>query len=134
MSIRLNHVLALAAAMAFAAGPATVAAQDWPTKPVRIIVPFPLGGTTDIVGREVVHRLSTAFGQPFVVENRAGASGNIGMELAVRSPADGYTLVVGAPQTLTINPYLFKLPFNPRTDLAPILIVASVPNTLVVNP
>ncbi len=134
MSIRLNHVLALAAAMAFAAGPATVAAQDWPTKPVRIIVPFPPGGTTDIVGREVGHRLSTAFGQPFVVENRAGASGNIGMELAVRSPADGYTLVVGAPQTLTINPYLFKLPFNPRTDLAPIVIVASVPNILVVNP
>ena len=134
MSIRLNHVLALAAAMAFAAGPATVAAQDWPTKPVRIIVPFPPGGTTDIVGREVGHRLSTAFGQPFVVENRAGASGNIGMELAVRSPADGYTLVVGAPQTLTINPYLFKLPFNPRTDLSPIVIVASVPNILVVNP
>ncbi|MCC7040142.1 MAG: tripartite tricarboxylate transporter substrate binding protein [Burkholderiales bacterium] len=135
MSIRWKHWLVLAAAgAALAAGPAIVAAQDWPTKPVRIIVPFPPGGTTDIIGREVGHRLSTAFGQPFVVENRAGASGNIGMELAARAPADGYTLVVGAPQTLTINPYLFKLPFNPRTDLAPIVIVASVPNILVVNP
>ncbi len=135
MSTRWKHWLVLAAAgAAMAVGSTVVAAQEWPTKPVRIIVPFPPGGTTDIIGREVGHRLSTAFGQPFVVENRAGASGNIGMELAARSPADGYTLVVGAPQTLTINPYLFKLPFNPRTDLAPIVIVASVPNILVVNP
>lgn len=111
------------------------AASKYPDRPVKVIVPFPPGGATDIVGREISDRLSQALGQPFVVENRSGASGNIGMEAAARSAPDGYTLVVGAPQTLTINPQLFKhMTFNPQKDLAPIVVVATVPNVLIVNP
>jgi tripartite-type tricarboxylate transporter receptor subunit TctC len=112
--------------------PAAVAA--YPEKPVRIIVPFPPGGATDIVGREIAERLSQALKQPFVVENKPGASGNIGMELAARSDPDGYTLVVGAPQTLTINPQLMKMSFDPQKELAPIVVIAAVPNVLLVTP
>jgi tripartite-type tricarboxylate transporter receptor subunit TctC len=110
-------------------------AANYPDHPVKVIVPFPPGGATDIVGREISDRLARAFGQPFVVENRSGASGNIGMEAAARSAPDGYTLVVGAPQTLTINPQLFKSnPFNPQKELDPIVVVATVPNVLIINP
>jgi tripartite-type tricarboxylate transporter receptor subunit TctC len=107
---------------------------DYPDKPVRVIVPFPPGGATDIVGREISEKLSQAFKQTFIVENKPGASGNIGIEMAARAPADGYTLVVGAPQTLTINPQLMKMSFDPQKELAPIVVIASVPNVLVVNP
>lgn len=125
---------ALALAAGLIASPAALAQAAYPSKPVRVVVPFPPGGATDIVAREISERLSAALGQPFVVENRAGASGNIGVEAVVRSPADGYTLVVGAPQTLTINPQLFaNLPFVPQRDLAPIVVVASVPNVLIVS-
>jgi tripartite-type tricarboxylate transporter receptor subunit TctC len=139
MSIEPSRRHALRAAVAAAATAALPSSwaqgSAWPNKPVRVIVPFPPGGATDIVGREISERLAAALGQPFVVDNKAGASGNIGVEMAVRSPADGYTLVVGAPQTLTINPQLFKnLPFNPQRDLAPVVVVASVPNVLLVNP
>jgi tripartite-type tricarboxylate transporter receptor subunit TctC len=111
-----------------------LAQTSWPTKPVRIVVPFPPGGATDIVGRAIGERLQAALGQPFVVENKAGASGNLGVGEVARAPADGYTLVVGAPQTLTINPLLFaNLPFDPQKDLEPIVVVASVPNVLLVT-
>lgn len=117
------------------AGAATDPAASYPDKPVRVIVPFPPGGATDIVGREIADRLSRALGQPFVVENRSGASGNIGMEAAARSAPDGYTLVVGAPQTLTINPLLFKNSnFDPQKRLDPIVVVATVPNVLIISP
>ncbi len=110
-------------------------AADYPNRPVRVIVPFPPGGATDIVGRDIADQLSRALKQPFVVENLSGASGNIGMTTAARSAPDGYTLVVGAPQTLTINPLLFKSnPFNPQKELAPIAVVATIPNVLIVNP
>ena len=138
MTLDLSRRQALIAAAASAtalAAPALRAQGAWPNKPVRVVVPFPPGGATDIVGREISERLAAALGQPFVVDNKAGASGNIGVELVVRAPADGYTLVVGAPQTLTINPQLFRnLPFNPQRDLAPIAVVASVPNVLIVSP
>ncbi len=124
----------LAAAALLAVGAAQAQAQAYPTKPVRIVVPFPPGGATDIVGRAIAERLQAALGQPFIVDNKAGASGNIGVAEVARAPADGYTLVVGAPQTLTINPLLFKnLPFDPQKDLAPIAVVASVPNVLIVS-
>jgi len=106
----------------------------YPDRPVRVIVPFPPGGATDIVGREIADKLSRSLGQPFVVENRSGASGNIGMEAAARSAPDGYTLVVGAPQTLTINPQLMTMTFDPQKELAPVVVIASVPNVLIVNP
>ena len=106
----------------------------YPDRPVRVIVPFPPGGATDIVGREISEKLSQVFKQTFIVENKPGASGNIGMEMAARATADGYTLVIGAPQTLTINPQLMKMSFNPQKELAPIVVIASVPNVLVVNP
>ncbi|RAP63279.1 ABC transporter substrate-binding protein [Achromobacter sp. HZ01] len=110
-------------------------AASYPDRPVKVVVPFPPGGATDIVGREISERLARAMGQPFVVENRSGASGNIGMEAVARSAPDGYTLVVGAPQTLTINPQLFKSnPFNPQKELDPIVVVATVPNVLIINP
>lgn len=121
-------------AVALVCSSAAWAQSNYPSRPVRVIVPFPPGGATDIVARAVAERLQAALGQPFVVDNRAGASGNLGMGEAVRSAPDGYTLVLGAPQTLTINPQLFaNLPFNPQKDLSPIVVVASVPNVLLVN-
>lgn len=128
----LNTLLACALAGVPLAGAAQGA--DWPLRPVRVVVPFPPGGATDIVGRAIAERLQQALGQPFIIDNKAGASGNIGMAEVARAPADGYTLVVGAAQTLTINPQLFgNLPFDPQKDLAPIAVVASVPNVLLVS-
>ncbi|UOB05909.1 Bug family tripartite tricarboxylate transporter substrate binding protein [[Acidovorax] ebreus] len=122
----------MATALAFSG--AASAQNNYPNRPVRVIVPFPAGGTTDIVGRLVAERLQAALGQPFVVDNKSGASGNIGVGETVRSAPDGYTLVLGAPQTLTINPQLFtNMSFNPQKDLAPIAVIASVPNVLLVN-
>ena len=113
---------------------ATVNAQSYPNKPVKVIIPFPPGGATDIVGRAMAERLQNALGQTFIVENKPGASGNIGIGEATRAAPDGYTLVVCSPQTLTINHQIIKsTPFNPQRDLAPIVVIASVPNVLVVN-
>lgn len=124
---------AIAAAILFV-GSSAHAQSDYPTRAVRVVVPFPPGGATDIVARLVAERLQAALGKPFVVDNKAGASGNIGIGEVVRAVPDGYTLVLGSPQTLTINPQLFaNLPFNPQKDLAPIVVVASVPNVLLVN-
>ena len=124
-------VLSLSAALPVSSA---LAQGTYPNKPVRLIVPFPPGGATDIIARDLGERLSAALGQPFLIDNKAGASGNIGVELAVRAPADGYTLVMGSAQTLTINPQLFKLSYAPQRDLAPIAVVASVPNVLIVAP
>ena len=130
----MRRITAVLFAIAFACVGSAQAEPAYPGKPVKIIVPFPPGGSTDIVARAIGERLQAALGQPFVVDNKAGASGNIGMGEAVRSPADGYTLVLGAPQTLTINPQIFaNLPFDPQKDLAPIAVIASVPNVLVVT-
>ena len=109
-------------------------AQGYPNKPVKVIIPFPPGGATDIVGRAIAERLQNVLGQTFIVENKPGASGNIGIGEAIRAAPDGYTLVIGSPQTLTINHQIIKsTPFNPQKDLAPIIVVASVPNVLIVN-
>lgn len=127
-------VLAIFSAAIMGPGAARAQEADWPSRPVRIVVPFPPGGTTDILAREVGQRMAVTFKQTFVVDNRAGASGAIGLEHVARAAPDGYTLVIGSPQTLTINPHLFKLNFRPMEDFAPIVIIASVPNVLVVNP
>lgn len=111
------------------------AAQTYPTKPLRLVVPFPAGGTTDILAREVGQRLTLSLGQSVVIDNRPGAGGNIGSELVAKSAPDGYTLLMGTVGTHAINPNLYaKLPYNNVTDFAPVILVASVPNVLEVTP
>ena len=109
-------------------------AQSWPTKPVRIVVPFTPGGTTDILARAIAPELSKAFGQSFIVDNKGGAGGNLGAEIVARSAADGYTLLMGTVGTHGINRALYdKLPYDPIKDFSPITLVAGVPNVMVVN-
>jgi tripartite-type tricarboxylate transporter receptor subunit TctC len=109
-------------------------AQHYPAHPVKIIVPFPAGGTADAVPRLVADRLSRKWGQPVIVENRTGAAGNIGAELAYRSAPDGYTLLSAPPPPLVINQNLYpKLGFDPA-KFEPIVVMAHVPNALIVNP
>ncbi|MGK6308463.1 Bug family tripartite tricarboxylate transporter substrate binding protein [Variovorax sp. DT-64] len=125
--------LALAAAALLAAGP-SAAQGTWPTKPVRIVVPFAPGGTTDILARAVAPELSKAFGQQFIVDNRAGAGGNVGAEIVARAPNDGYTLLMGTVGTHGINRALYpKLPYDPIKDFVPITLVAAVPNVMEMN-
>jgi len=113
----------------------TVFADTYPSKPIRLVVPFAAGGTTDNLGRLLATRLSEKLGQPVVVDNRGGAGGNIGTDLVAKSPADGYTLLLATVSTQSINPSLYKrLPFDPQKDFTPIAPFASVPNILVVNP
>src|SRR5436309_12177877 len=122
-------------ALAALAIPAPAHAQVYPAKPVRMIVAYPPGGGTDIVGRMVAQKLSEALGQSVVVENRGGASGNIGTELAAHAAPDGYTILMGNVAPNAINVSLFKdLPFDPVADFAPVSLVASTPNILVVHP
>ena len=107
----LNRRLA-AAALALAFPLASFAQESYPSKPVRIIVPFAAGGVADLLPRIVGQKLSEKWGQPVVVENKAGASGNIGMAEGARAAPDGYTLVLAPTGNLTVNPFLFKLPFD----------------------
>ena len=124
------------AATCFAAFAALCAnAQPYPNKPVKVIVAFTAGGTTDIMARGLAQRLTERYKQPFVVENKPGAGGNIGTEQAVRAPADGYTLIVNSVGPMAVNPTLYKsLTYNPLTDLVPIAQISDVPNVLVVHP
>src|SRR5215212_2979898 len=134
MSIRRRSLVALGLA-AWASTPSLRAQGAWPTKPVRIVVPFAPGGTTDILARALAPELAKAFGQSFVVENKAGAGGNLGADLVAKSPPDGYTLVMGTVGTQAINPALYpKMPYDAAKDFAPITLVAGVPNVLVMNP
>jgi len=129
-------VAALLAAIAFVATtPAAAQGAAYPTKPVRLVVPFPAGGTTDILARAVAQKLSETWGQQVIVDNRPGAGGNIGSELVAKSPPDGYTLLMGTVGTHAINPSLYaKMPYNHVKDFTPVILVAGVPNVLVVNP
>lgn len=118
-----------------AIGLADAAAQTYPAHPIRLVVPFPPGGTTDIIAREVGQQLTQSLGQSVVVDNRPGAAGNIGSELVAKSAPDGYTLLMCTVGTHAINPSLYaKLPFDPAADFAPVILVASVPNVLEVTP
>jgi tripartite-type tricarboxylate transporter receptor subunit TctC len=111
------------------------AQPGWPTKPVRIVVPFAPAGTTDILARALAPELSKAFGQSFVIDNRAGAGGNIGADAIAKSAPDGYNLLMGTVGTQAINRALYpKMPFDPVKDFAPIVLVAGVPNVLVMSP
>lgn len=112
----------------------SLAQTAWPTKAVRIVVPFAPGGTTDILARAVAPELSKAFGQSFIVDNRGGAGGNLGADIVAKSPADGYTLLMGTVGTHGINKSLYsRLPYDPQKDFAPITLVAGVPNVMVMN-
>ena len=120
--------------LATLAGVQAHAQGAWPNKPVRIVVPFAPGGTTDILARAIAPELTKAFGQSFFVENKGGAGGNLGAEQVAKSPADGYTLLMGTVGTHGINRALYaKLPYDPFKDFAPITVVAGVPNVMVVN-
>ncbi len=122
------------AALALAFLVSAAAAQDYPAKPIKLIVPFPPGGGTDISARTVVNKLSEGGKWTFVVENKPGAGGNLGVEQAVKSPANGYTLVIGQTSNLAINPALYaKLPYDPLRDLSPVALLVSAPVVLVVN-
>ncbi len=129
----LNHaVITLAACLA--AAPVWAQSNAWPNKPVRIVVPFPPGGTTDILARAIAPELGKAFGQSFIIENRGGAGGNVGTEIVAKAANDGYTLLMGTVGTHGINRALYeKLPYDPIKDFVPITLVASVPNVMVMN-
>jgi len=132
--MKLKHWLSIVAAT-FAVFTSTAAlAQAYPNKPIKLVVPFPPGGTTDILARAVGGELSKAWGQQVVIDNRPGAGGNIGSEIVAKSPPDGYTLLMGTVGTHAINQSLYsKLAFDPIKDFAPVTLVAAVPNVLVLN-
>jgi tripartite-type tricarboxylate transporter receptor subunit TctC len=115
---------------------ATVAsAQSYPNRTIRLVVPFPAAGTTDILARAVAQKLTEALGQAVVVDNRPGAAGNIGSDIVAKSAPDGYTLLMGTVGTHAINPSLYsKMPYDHVKDFVPVVLVAGVPNVLVVNP
>jgi tripartite-type tricarboxylate transporter receptor subunit TctC len=107
----------------------------WPSRPIRLVVPFPPGGGTDLVGRSVGNKLAEALGQRVIVDNRGGAGGNIGAEIAVRAAPDGYTMLIGSIGAIAINPTLYgaRLPFDPRRDLAPVTLSSDALNILMVH-
>ena len=127
-------VQGLALALAMSSG-AAHGQPAYPAKAIRMVVPFPAGGTTDILARVVGQKITEATSQQVIIDNRPGAGGNIGTEIAAKALPDGYTLLTDPGSTLTINPSLFaKLPFDPLRDFAPVTIIAAVPNLLVVHP
>jgi len=117
---------------------AVIAAEDlspYPVKAIRMVVPYPPGGGSDVVGRQVAQKLSVGLGQTVIVDNRAGAAGNLGAELVAKSPPDGYTILLGGSSTLAVSPSLYaKLPFDSMRDFSHITMLIIVPNVLVVHP
>jgi tripartite-type tricarboxylate transporter receptor subunit TctC len=123
---------ALAAVLMMPTAP-TWAQAAYPTKPIKIVVPFPAGGTSDVLARILGQKMTESWGQPVVIENRPGSSGNLGADLVAKSPADGHTLVLMDVGNLVISPALFKLPFNVEKDFAPVAMVAYSPHLLAVS-
>lgn len=134
---RLRRILLLALGLGSVSfGPVVYAqsANDWPTKPIRFVVPYPPGGPLDTMARVLAEQVKSTLGQSVIVENRPGAGGNIGADLIAKAQPDGYTLVMGAVATHAINPALYsKIPYDAVRDFAPIALVASVPNVLIIN-
>ncbi|HPV24409.1 MAG TPA: tripartite tricarboxylate transporter substrate-binding protein, partial [Casimicrobium sp.] len=124
------------AAIGLLAIPGASSAQNaYPTKPIRLVVPFPAGGSVDVTSRALAQKLSEQLGQQVVVDNRPGAGGNIGMDAVAKSTPDGYTLGMGALSTHAVNPSLYaKMPFDAAKDFAPVSLVVVTPNVLVTNP
>ena len=110
-------------------------AQAWPSKAIRVVVPFPPGGGTDIIARETTQKVAAATGWTFVIDNKPGAGGNLGVDAVAKAPADGYTIVLGQTSNIAINPSLYtKLPYDPQKDLAPITLAVTTPNILITKP
>ena len=130
------HRLFAAAAAAVLAAITPATAQDkWPERQVNVIVPFTAGGTTDMFGRIFAQHMQAKFGPPFIVENRAGAGGNIGTAAVAKAAPDGYTILIGTVSTHAINPFLYtRLPHNTEKDFQPVSLIARLPNILVVHP
>ncbi|WP_310567654.1 tripartite tricarboxylate transporter substrate binding protein [Hydrogenophaga sp.] len=128
-----TFVLAAAAAATLALGSTQAQAQAYPSKPIRIVVPFPASGTSDVLARLVGQKMSEKLGQSVVVENKAGNAGNIGADFVAKSPADGYTFVLMDVGNLTISPALYKLPFDVQKDFVPVAMVGYSPHLLVVS-
>jgi tripartite-type tricarboxylate transporter receptor subunit TctC len=133
MSVARLHAFALTAAALLVALATAAVAQDYPAKPVRLIIPFPPGGSNDVVGRMIATQLSEKLGKQVVVDNRAGAGGVIGTEIAAHAAPDGYTLLI-ISLAHAVNPWLYKLNYDPIKSFAPIGILASGPNVLAINP
>jgi tripartite-type tricarboxylate transporter receptor subunit TctC len=132
MQMLLGRILLAFSAVLLMSGSAL--AQAWPAKPVRVVVAFTAGGTTDVLARNIGQHLTERLKQQFVIDNKPGAGGNLGTEIVVRAPPDGYTLIVNSVGPIAVNPTLYpKLPYNPLTDLVPIVQIADVPNVLVVQ-
>lgn len=124
----------LVPALARAQG-ARPASPAWPTRPVTLIIPFPAGGAMDVLGRNVAHELGDKLGQPFVVDNRVGAAGNIGAMAAAKAAPDGYTILMAGAASLALNKFMFgNMPYDPDRELTPIVIVSRLPHIFVVNP
>lgn len=123
---------AFIAATAAALFSPAVLAQAYPSKPIRIVVPFPAGGGTDTIARETSQKVAAATGWTFVIDNKPGAGGNLGVDTVAKSPADGYTIVIGQTSNLAINPTLYaKMPYDSQKDLAPIVLLANAPLVMV---
>jgi tripartite-type tricarboxylate transporter receptor subunit TctC len=129
MAFRLLALVALALASLGAAAQA-----PWPARPVKMVIPFPAGGPTDVMTRVLSEKLSQAIGQPVVVENKAGAGGTIGSDFVAKSAPDGYTLLMATGSTHSIGPYLGKVPYDPQRDFAPIIYAGYATNVLLVSP
>ena len=135
MTLTRRHFITSASLLPAWAHAQTAAQTAWPTKPVRIVVPFAASGTTDILARALAPELQRVFGQPFVVDNKPGAGGNSGSAEVAKAGGDGYTLLMGTVGTHAINPSLYpKMPYDAVKDFAPVTLVAAVPNVLVMNP
>src|SRR3954468_14544791 len=129
--MRFKAVIAILWALA---GIGAAGAQNYPTKPVRLILPFPPGGPSDILGRALSQKVSEQWGQQMITDNRPGAGGNLGLELTAKAAPDGYTLVLSSP-LISISPSLYsKLNYDPQKDLAPVSLVAQIQNVLLVHP
>jgi tripartite-type tricarboxylate transporter receptor subunit TctC len=132
--IRLRTLVVLLLAAALPAAPGMAGAQAYPSRPVKLVVPFPPGGSLDITGRLIAQRLTDMWGQAVVVENKPGAGGNIGADFVAKATPDGYTILLGALSTHAVNPNLYaKMPYDAVRDFAPITLIATTPNVLVVN-
>jgi len=130
----MSRMRLLPAVLVFLLGISSAFSQEWPTKPVRIIVPFPAGGSADLMPRVVGEKLAAKWGQPVVIENRPGAAGNIGAEAVFRAGADGYTLLSAPPPPLVINRLLYSNLTYDSTQFVPATVIGAIPNVLLVHP